>query len=97
VRQPEPRWLVVGAVAEGGPIDVGGLNPWDHYFEWTRVGRVTLQDPLYAWQQDTLDVWEVPTTAGARRFAAGEVSNGVWLFAVEAPDEDPAASSSQGD
>lgn len=80
------RWRVVGAVPEFDPIDVGGINPWDHYADWSRVGQVSVQDPLYAWQQDRLSVWEIPTEDGPRRFAAGEVSNGVWLFAVEIDD-----------
>ncbi len=77
-----PDWRVVGAVVEFDPIDVGGVNPWDYYSHWTSVGRVTLQDPLYAWQHDRLTVYEIPTPGGPVRFAAGEVSNGVWLFAV---------------
>lgn len=79
-----PNWQVVGAVVEFDPIEVRGVNPWDHYHDWTEVGRVTVRDPLYGWQQDHLTVYEITTAGGPLRFAAGEVSYGVWLFAVEA-------------
>ncbi|WP_296605044.1 hypothetical protein [Nocardioides sp.] len=53
---------------------------WD--LDWRTTGEsIRVTDPLYG-NQRSLPVVEIDAADGAARFAADEVSNGVFLFAV---------------
>ncbi|MFM0478581.1 hypothetical protein [Paraburkholderia strydomiana] len=73
-------WEAVGVVAEGQQISISGLNPWS--FDWTRasVPPVELPHPQYQTQRHHMRVFEIASEVGTVRFAAVEVSAGVWAF-----------------
>jgi hypothetical protein len=70
----------VGVVAEGQQIDISGLNPWS--YDWTRASAppVELPHPHYQTQRHLMRVFEIASEVGTVRFAAAEVSAGVWAF-----------------
>ncbi len=65
---------------EGDDTIVGGLAVWRH--EWRPVTHDTvwIDDPIYPGGRHGLQVYEIGETAAPVRFAAGELSNGVWGF-----------------
>ncbi|MBU7438834.1 hypothetical protein [Paraburkholderia fungorum] len=73
-------WEAVGVVAEGQQISISGLNPW--FFDWTRSSEppVELPHPQYQTQRHLMRVFEIASEARTVRFAAAEVSAGVWAF-----------------
>jgi hypothetical protein len=78
-----PGWTYVRTVFEGQDIDLDGVNPWDH--KWERLdGSIEVPHPTYPHQRHRLDIWEVAGEDRAVRFAAGELSNGVWCFYLPA-------------
>lgn len=84
-------WRVVGVVSDGAGVDLagdGGVDVWA--LAWGAVGGdgVVVSDPVYPEQRHRLAVYEARLPGGGEVvFAAGEVSNGVWLFAV--PEDGP--------
>jgi hypothetical protein len=76
-------WQIVGRCVEGGPLEIAGVDVWQH--RWKPLGPEAIQvfDPVY---RDTYKVWpyEVDGTKGPVRFAEGESSASVWMFCVEA-------------
>lgn len=42
--------------------------------------RIEVPHPSYPSQRHMLGVWSIDTEHGPVRFAAGELSNGVWCF-----------------
>ncbi len=66
-------------------ITIGGLHVWKH--EWRSVETASLRfpHPNYPNQIHRYDVYEIGDIARPVRFAASELSNGVWGFYV--PDE----------
>jgi hypothetical protein len=73
-------WKVIGAVVEGQPIDVGGLDPWS--LDWVRVAEpdVHLPHPQYPSQLHPMSVFEIRSGGKSVIFAAGELSANVWGF-----------------
>ncbi len=65
-------WKAVGVVAEGEPIEVGGVNPWSH--SWTSLEQpaVELPHPSYPNQRYKMSVYEVESAGRKITFAAGE-------------------------
>jgi hypothetical protein len=78
------NWNVVGAVFEGEPISIGGLNPWD--FKWRQIepSPVELPHPQYASELHRMWIYEVEGSVKTVRFAAGELSPNVWGFYIPA-------------
>ena len=78
------RWKTVGAIIEGEPIMVSGVNPWNH--KWQEAGgqRVRLPHPSYPDQMHEMNVFEIETGGRVVTFAAGELSASVWGFYVPA-------------
>ena len=76
------RWAVLGVVTEQEPIDLNGLNLWD--FQWQLVDSdpVMLPHPHYSSQMHKWHVYEIEGAMRSIRFAACELSNGVWGFRV---------------
>lgn len=64
---------------EGSAVHVGGVNVWG--VAWRSMGdRIEVPHPSYPSQRHMLGVWSIDTEHGPVRFAAGELSNGVWCF-----------------
>ena len=78
------EWKAVGVVAEGEPIEVGGVNPWSH--SWTSLEQpaVELPHPSYPNQRHRMSVYEVESVGRKITFAAGELSANIWGFYVSA-------------
>jgi hypothetical protein len=78
------QWRFSGICAEGESVSVGGVNPWGR--AWRALGEppITVSHPSYPEQLQVLRLYKVEASGGQVTFAAGEVSNGVWLFYAEA-------------
>jgi hypothetical protein len=64
---------------EGSEVTVAGFNVWAH--QWKAIGEtIEAPHPSYPSQRHLLEVWTIQSDSGHARFAAGEVSNGVWCF-----------------
>ena len=74
------KWTVVGVVAEGSPLKIGGLNVWD--FDWgkTNVPQFQLPHPSHPHQLHYMNVYEISDGELTIRFATGELSMNVWGF-----------------
>jgi hypothetical protein len=71
-------WRLVGIGSEGLEVSIGGINPWA--YEWQSTGEtIEVPHPSYPLQRHMLEVWRTETSVPTR-FAAGELSNGVWCF-----------------
>jgi len=76
-------WRPVGMCGEGDAFDLVGINPWDH--EWvSQRERIVVAHPSYPSQRHDVDVWVIHAPDRIVRFAAGEMSNGVWAFFPQA-------------
>ena len=79
------EWRIVdGIIPGGGPVLVGGLDPWKH--RWTRVDApaIVVPHPQYPNQRHDMAVYEMSDGAVTVRFAAGEFSNMAWGFYLPA-------------
>jgi hypothetical protein len=76
-------WRHIGTCADGQRFEIQGLNVWDYKWMAKDGKPARVRDPIYD-QEFTFRVYEI--VAGERRvtFAAGEFSNCVWGFYVEA-------------
>ena len=75
-----PGWTLVGGRSYADAVSDLPSNVWD--LDWRSTQEsIRVTDPLYGTQR-TLDVVEIDTDQGVVTFAAGEVSNGVFLFAL---------------
>ncbi len=75
-------WRVVGIVFEGQPIDVGGLNPWNHKWQQVEADNIMLPHPQYPSQVHSMYIYEIDGDDNRVRFATGELSANVWGFYV---------------
>lgn len=87
-------WKAVGVATEGEPIDIGGVNPWDH--EWESLYEpLELPHPSVPTPDNTrfFEVYEIHAAGQRIRFAAARLAlNGgkdVWGFYVPAPTVAP--------
>ncbi len=79
-RMQMKKWKAVGVVAEGGPIDIGGANPWMQSWKRAQDAAVDLPHPAYPSQRHSLRVYSIQAGERVVEFAAGEVSANVWAF-----------------
>jgi len=77
------RWTTVGVVVEGSPINIGGVNPWDHKWE-SLEADAELAHPSYPQQRHRISIWRITNGRRMTLFAAGELSPNVWGFYVPA-------------
>ena len=79
-------WKLVAMVTEGECFSLLGQNPWN--VEWVRASEppITVAHPTDASQPHQMRVYDLRSSPSVR-FAAGELSNGVWGFYVPAPVE----------
>jgi len=78
-----PQWKFLGAAAEDEEFRVDGINVWNYEWQKDQSGAIAhVKDPLYH-HDLTLRVHLIELKNRKVRFAAGELSNGVWGFYVE--------------
>jgi hypothetical protein len=85
-----PGWTPSAIVAEGKPISIGGLNPWQLEWHALAVPSITVSHPNRPNQRHTAHVYELRTTETSVVFAASELSVNVWGFYLptwKAPSE----------
>jgi hypothetical protein len=70
----------VGIEPDG--LQIGGVEVWKH--KWRRTGEppLDLPHPRYPNQTHQYDVYEIEDAGHSVRFAAGELSDGVWGFYI---------------
>src|SRR5262245_36099354 len=78
-------WKIVGAVAEGESILLGGFifgaNPWR--YEWQSLGSdIEMPHPSYPNEMHVYEIYRIKTWSREIVFAAGELSPGVFGFCV---------------
>jgi len=78
----EWRAVHVGMTKDGLTID--GADIWTLAWRRTREPALQLPHPAFPDQLDYFDIYEADGPAGRIRFAAGELSGGVWGFYVPA-------------
>ncbi len=74
------RAVHVGFANDGLTIDGGDI--WKRKWRRTHDPVLQLPHPAYPDQQHYFDIYEMDGPTGPIRFAAGELSNGVWGFYV---------------
>ena len=78
------EWRSVHVGLEDDGLTLGGVKVWQHV--WRHTGERTLQlpHPDYPQQRHSFDIVEIGSLECPVRFAAGEISNGVWGFYIPA-------------
>ena len=77
------EWTNVHVGLEGDSVAIGGIQLWNE--EWRATGeRMQLPHPDYPAQHHLMHVYDVGDPGRPVRFAAGELSNGVWGFYLPA-------------
>ncbi|MFL6106870.1 MAG: hypothetical protein ACJ72L_07885 [Marmoricola sp.] len=80
--RPTHGWTYFAVVVDGEPLNLRGVNPWDH--DWQATGDVVVvAPPMLRGERYELDVCTLDTVDDTITFAAGEVSGGLWVFAIE--------------
>jgi len=69
-------WKRVTVCTEGEPVDLNGVNPWEH--EWKQMHDITPQPAPST--NYLFRVWRIDTEGRTVIFGAGEVSANVWAF-----------------
>jgi len=77
-------WDSVHVGFEGSAFSIDGIDPWSHAENWRRVppDAIVVPHPSYPHQRHRACVYEVAVRGKTVRFAAAELSNGVWGFYV---------------
>jgi len=75
-----PGWTPVHVGIEGDRVSLNGLNPWK--LKWQRLGEesIVVPHPSHRQERHLAWVYEVESSGKRVKFAAGELSNGVWGF-----------------
>lgn len=76
------NWCAVHVGVEGDAARIGGLPVWAQFWRRTGEAAVLLPHPCYPAQRHRFDIYEAGPPERRVRFAAGELSNGVWGFYV---------------
>ena len=74
------RDVHVGFANDG--LRIGGLDVWEHKWRRAAADPLELPHPAYPNQRHFYDIYDIGDTHAPVRFAAGELSNGVWGFYV---------------
>ena len=77
-------WRDVHVGTEGDDLRLGGIDVWRQ--SWRRTGEDPMQlpHPSYQHQHHRFHIYEIGSLDHPVRFAACELSNGVWGFYVPA-------------
>jgi hypothetical protein len=75
-------WKTIHLGTEGDSFALGGVSVWTT--QWKSQGEqpIAAKHPAYPSQEHQLKRYFIQAGGVAHEFAAGEVSPGVWLFAV---------------
>jgi hypothetical protein len=72
------RMALLGKGSEGEPFEIAGTNPWGH--EWHRLPGPAWVVDAACGTEHALEMYYILAPDGLVRFAAGEVSEGVYAF-----------------
>jgi hypothetical protein len=77
-------WVPVHVGLEGASLSIGGINPWLHASNWRSVQQehIVVPHPAHRHERHRAWIYEVTANGKITRFAATELSNGVWGFYV---------------
>jgi hypothetical protein len=75
-------WRNVHTGIEGENFELGGVQVWRHNWRRTDEDTLRLPHPSYPNQVHRFDIYEIGSIDHPVRFAAAELSNGVWGFYV---------------
>jgi hypothetical protein len=77
-------WKPVHIGQEGEVLSIDGINPWLHTSNWHQIqdNYIIVSHPSYQQKYHRAWVYEVTVNRKTVRFAATELSNGVWGFYV---------------
>ena len=78
-------WEVAHIGFAGDDFELNGLHIWTQKWRQTNFPSVTLPHPAYPNQMHAYEIWEIGASEQPVRFAAAELSNGVWGIYV--PDQ----------
>jgi hypothetical protein len=70
--------------SEGDGLTINGVAIWQQEWRRTGEGSLELPHPNHLHQRHRFNIYEVGRVDDPVRFAAGELSNGVWGFYVPA-------------
>jgi hypothetical protein len=75
-----PGWQMIHVGLEGSSVSLDDVNPWEH--SWTQLSEesIVVPHPSHPQERHRAWVYEVEGQSKRVRFAAGELSNGVWGF-----------------
>ncbi|MCA0186589.1 MAG: hypothetical protein LCH90_11425 [Proteobacteria bacterium] len=78
-------WEPLHIGLEGTALSIDGINPWMHVASWQRVqgAQIVVRHPSYRQERQRAWIYEVHSNGKTIRFAATELSNGVWGFYVQ--------------
>jgi hypothetical protein len=77
-------WRVAHIGFEDDGVQIRGHEVWRHDWRSVGVDQLNLQHPAYPNRIHQYDVYEIGEAESPVRFAASELSNGVWGFYVPA-------------
>lgn len=77
-----PGWRDVHVGFERDDLIIGGLKVWEESWRPVEGLRLIVPHPSYPQQRHAMPVYEMGDPKSPVRFAAGELSNGVWGFYV---------------
>lgn len=77
-------WEPVHIGLEGAAFSIGGINPWLCVSSWrlAQQEHIVVPHPSYRSERHRAWIYEVTSNGKTTRFAAAELSNGVWGFYV---------------
>ena len=81
-------WRAVHVGVEDDGLTIGGLAVWKYAWRGTGEAPLDLPHPSYPSQMHRYRIYEIGDAGHPVRFAAGELSNGVWGFCVPELAED---------
>lgn len=75
-------WASVHVGPEGGALSIEGVSPWSR--SWRRVSSeaIVVPHPSHSQERHRAWIYEIDGVGKVVRFAATELSNGVWGFYV---------------
>ncbi len=78
------KWRAVHVGFVGDDLNIAGIKVWQQNWRRTADDAIQLPHPSYQNQRHRFEVYEVGPQDSPVRFAAGELSNGVWGFCIPA-------------
>lgn len=73
-------WRYVHVGLEGDNASIGGMGIWKHQWRDLSLRPLHLPHPSHPDQLHIYNIYEIGELHRPVRFAAGELSNGVWGF-----------------